>query len=417
MDIDVEVVPRPVLRAETEGSGGSVRDLPAGNTLELDLVGTAGGLEALRPDWDALFERAGGPGQVFQTASFIDLYARTHGLGTEHDTCADAGCECRLAILTARRSGRLVLVWPLVMRRVAGLRVLTWLGEPIAQYGDVLIDPREATLPLLQAAFAHAVETLRPDAVRLRKVRADAAVTTFLAAQGRAPISVAEAPCVTLAAGGSFFESRQSGRAKKNRRRLMRRLEEQGKVEVEQPAGTVSAPALVSAGLEFKRGWLVRRGLVSPALADRRLDVFLAAGVGDPRTGIVVLSLRLEGRPIAVAIGFRCKTKLMVHLIAHATDVERHGAGVLNLEAIFRWAEAEGLEAVDLLSPSADYKLDWADIKVPVRDYVWGITWRGSLLTRAVDRILVPGAKRLTAALPMALRRRLAACVLGQSPG
>lgn len=410
MDRNAEAVPRPVLRADAEGSGGSACLPEATGPLDLAVIDSVAGLEALRADWDSLFERAGGPGQVFQTAGFVDLIVRTHGLGNEHEACVAAGCSCRLAVMTARRGKRLVLVWPMVVRRFAGLRALTWLGEPIARYGDVLIDRDEPAVPLLTAAYAHALATLRPDIVRLRKVRADAAVAPFLATLGHVPLEPTEAPFVTLAAGGSAFESRQSGKARKNRRRLMRRLEEQGSVAMELPADGSCTTELVAAGLELKRHWLIRRGLVSLALADSHLDACLAVAAGERKadTGTLVFGMRLAGRPVAVALGFRCKSRLMLHLITHAPDVERHGAGVLNLEAILRWAEAEGLEAVDLLPPKADYKLDWADGSVGVADHVWGVTPRGRLVVLGIDRTVLPRLKPLLESLPLALRRRLA---------
>jgi hypothetical protein len=102
----------------------------------------------------------------------------------------------------------------------------------------VVFDPAER-LDTLQAAWAHAQRELKPDVVRLRRVRADASIAPLLASLEIAASEVVEAPCITLAAGGSSFEERQSGKAKKNRRRLLRRLEEQGLVVFDELASII----------------------------------------------------------------------------------------------------------------------------------------------------------------------------------
>ena len=44
-----------------------------------------------------------------------------------------------LFIPTYRTHGRLTMIWPMVRTRIADLNKPTWLGEPVTQYGDVLI--------------------------------------------------------------------------------------------------------------------------------------------------------------------------------------------------------------------------------------------------------------------------------------
>ena len=375
--------------------------------LQIDVIRDGAALASLAPEWDTLFARAAHPAQVFQTHAFAALYARIYQLERPQRSA-------EFAIVTARSCGRLVLVWPMVMNRRSGLVWLSWLGEPISQYGDALIDPALPRLELLHATYDHVRNTLAPDAFRLRKVRADAAIAPFLSDLGMIPAEVVEAPCVTLAAGGSAFESRQSGKAMKNRRRLMRRLEERGTVEFRELTCDQDAATALTLALADKRDWLERRALVSPALGDPRLDVFLRAALADPNraTGCAAFELKLDGRQIAFALGFRCKGRLMLHMITYAADAEKSGAGILNLEAILQRAEAEGLEALDLLPPKAEYKLDWADQSIPVASYTWGVSAYGRLAIATLDHGLVPRLKTAIATLPFAARRALAARTL-----
>ncbi len=375
------------------------------DTLTFSIAGDLQALADLAPEWNALFETAGAPHRVFQSFGFVELWTRTF-LAREHNAC-----RCRLAILTVRRAGKLVLVWPLVVQRKFAHTVLSWLGEPVAQYADLLIDPAEPALPLMQAAYAHARHVLRPDVLRLRRVRQDAAILPLLHAIGTHETGHVEAPFVTLGAGAgsSGFEDRQSGKAKKNRRRLMRRLEEQGKVEIVHATGAQAA-SLVDSALIIKRDWASRRGLFAPSLTDPRFDAFMraAAHTNAAATGCAVFSLSLEGHAVAIAVGFVCGRRLMLHLITHTECVEKCGAGILNLEAILRHAEARGLEAVDMLPPVADYKLQWSDGATPVCDHTLGLTPAGRCIAATLDGIIKPLAKRSLDRLPLALRQRIA---------
>ena len=381
------------------------RHAAAAAGITLELVETAQALRALAPEWDALFERAGRPTQVFQTHAFAEAWARTY---------RDDG-RPRLAIVTGRQDGRLALVCPFVVERSAGLNVLAWLGAPIAQYGDVLVEPGPDAPAMLSAAWEHVRTHVRPDVVRLRKVRADAAVSPLLATISdfqscqEEAASVTLGPCSRDASSTASFEDRQSSKARKNRRRLLRRLEEQGAVCFEALEPSQLARARAAAGLAMKRRWLDARGLYSAAFADRRIEQFFetTAADGAPDTGCRVFALTLDGTPIAAAIGFVGQQRLTLHMIAYDLPHEKAGAGVLNLEAILRWAEARGLTDVDLLAPKADYKMDWADATASVCDHAAATSVPGWIYVRAVDQLLKPLAKAALAHLPVTLTRRI----------
>ena len=376
----------------------------------LQVVDTVAGLDALAPEWNDLFARAGRPINVFQTHAFAALWARTY-LARDGETDTDT----RLAIVTARVAGRLVLVWPLVIEHQLGLRVLSWLGAPIAQYGDILLDPSRDGAAIVDAAWDSIRTELRPDVVRLRKVRADAAIAPHLARIGAVETCRDEAASVTLAGrDGQSFETGLSGRARKNRRRLMRRLREQGTVEFERLSGSAAAQALVEAGLAIKRRWLGARGQYSQAFADPRLDRFFGAAAAADATagaGLTVYGLELDGRPISVVLGFACQDRMTLHVIGYDLDVERSGAGVLALEAVLRDCESRGFTAVDLLAPKAAYKMDWADATIDVVDHAVPVSLKGRACVTLYDGFIRGQAKATLEHLPLALRQLIAATV------
>jgi CelD/BcsL family acetyltransferase involved in cellulose biosynthesis len=371
--------------------------------LRFEVVQSTTAIDALSTDWNELFAHAGRPTQVFQTHAFSALWARIYS--------SDAK-TASLAIIIARQAGRLVMVWPLVVERSLGLKVVSWLGAPIAQYGDVLIAPSETTSAsgVISQAWDYIQNTLRPDVLRLRKVRSDAAITPFLARIGAIELLRQEAPAVTLKATGTqSFEDRQSAKARKNRRRLLRRLEEQGTVTFQTAAGNAQAAGLAVAALDIKRRWLTERGLHSQAFAGDRLDRFFKAAAADPDspTGCTVFTLSLDGRPLSALMGFACGNRMTLHVIGYDLDFERSGAGVLGLEATLRHCEQAGMTAVDLLAPRADYKLDWADETVDVVDHALPVTLKGRAYVSMYDQGLRPAAKSTLEKLPLALRKTL----------
>ena len=85
-------------------------------------------------------------------------FSGSTGSGTGATTiCPPAGTKgAELAIVTARRNGSLVMVWPLVLERSNGLSTLSWMGDPVSQYGDVLVDDlADATDVLRQGLEFH----------------------------------------------------------------------------------------------------------------------------------------------------------------------------------------------------------------------------------------------------------------------
>lgn len=332
--------------------------------------------DALEPEWNDLFRRAGKDTQLFQTFNWNWHWAN-------HYLPATPGERGRrsLAIVTVRRHGRLVMLWPLVAERVAGLRVLHWMGEPVSQYGDVLAEAAPDTAPLMRQAWEYIKTRLGADAAFLRKVRADAAVAPLLGELGLRRTAVAEAPYLDLASAPDFaaYEQRYSGKARKNRRRLMRRLEERGAVVIERHTGGAQARAAALEAITLKRNWLKATGRLSPALADERFAGFfgdVAEGRIRP-AGCGLTMLKSAGETAGVAIDVTCGARRAAHIIVHDDRLDAFSPGTLLLQEWIRGASADRIGTFDLLAPAYAYKSDWADATVAVEDFAQGLTLTG----------------------------------------
>jgi CelD/BcsL family acetyltransferase involved in cellulose biosynthesis len=338
---------------------------------QLDVIADSKQFDALEGEWNALFERAGRPCHIFQSHSWLWHWANFY---------LDSRRE--LSIVAGRRGGRLVLIWPLVLTRTCTIKRLAWMGEPIIQYGDALVDNGEDALLNESWSF---ITGLGADLIELRKTRNDAAVYGLLARLA-VPISYSTAPFVDLtrSGNGDAFQQRYSAKTRSNWRRHRRRLQELGPVAFEQHCSGVAAHDLVVNALALKRAWLDQRGFVSPVLQDERLDRFLQAialaAVGRP--SMRISAMRCNGKPVAVEISFACNGHVFGDIIAHAVNLEKYGAGVLLAEYSIRTAQEQGYARFDMMAPADAYKLGWADDAVQVTDWAVPLSAAGAWYLR-----------------------------------
>jgi CelD/BcsL family acetyltransferase involved in cellulose biosynthesis len=354
---------------------------PVAPGFALQFVTTRAAFDALGPEWNDLFGRAGRDTQLFQTFNWNWHWAN-HYLPHR----AEDQRTCSLAIVAGRLEGRLVMLWPLVLERTAGLAALRWMGEPVSQYGDVLLEDVPGAQELLQQAWRAILARLGADVLHLRKVRADAVVGPLLRQMGMAEVARAEAPFLDLASAPDFatYDQRYGAKARKNRRRLMRRLTERGDAALERHTVGPEAAAAARQALALKQAWIRTTGRLSPALADARFAAFFAdaaEGRGRP-AGCGVTVLKSMGVPAALGIDLTCAGRRAAHVIVHDPQLEAFSPGTLLLQEWVRGACGDGVATFDLLAPAYAYKLDWADGSVGVGDYALGITPAGRLYAR-----------------------------------
>jgi len=401
-------------QASAREASGDIRIVKEGRqaaaqtpACQLAFVRDRAGFDALEAEWKALFERAGQSTQLFQRFNWLWHWCN-HYLADPQA----AGQGPRLAIVTARREGRLVMVWPLVSERAGGVKTLSWMGDPVNQYGDVLVDDADDAEAILRAAWKFIVARSGADVVLLRKVRADAAIAPLLSANGAIATEKLGAPYLDLASAPSFaeYEKRYSSGSRRNRKRQRRRLEERGTVDIEACTQGDRASELARFAIDLKRAWLSERGLVSAAFADNRIADFFAdvAGGAERPADCHVLALLCGDVPVALEIGLTCKGRAAIHVIVYDRAYEKVAAGALLMEESIRRSCEAGLQTFDLLAPAAPYKTDWADGTVEVCDWVVPLSLAGHVYGRLYFGFLRNLVKKAMAASPDSLRRVVA---------
>ncbi len=372
--------------------------------LELALVTDRAAFDALENDWNALFEKSGRDTQVFQSFNWNWHWAN-HYLAS-----AEGGIDgLNLSIVTARRNGELIMVWPLVAERVRAITQIFWMGEPVSQYGDVLIANTPDALDVMRAGWEFLKSKAKGDVVRLRRVRADARITPLLQEIGARVTNTDYAPYLDLASANTFadYENRYASRARRNRKRLARRLAEVGETKFERHCGGERARQLAVVALELKAQWLKSKGLVSHAIADTRMSAFFAAAAEGTThsTNCIVAALTCNGEPAALEVSFTCKGRLAMHVIVYNLKYEKSGAGVLLLEQSLRDGYADKLAVYDMLAPGDAYKLEWADGKTEVTDWAQPLTLAGKTYARIYLGLVRGRMKAALSNMPDGLRR------------
>jgi CelD/BcsL family acetyltransferase involved in cellulose biosynthesis len=336
--------------------------------FQIEIATTRAGFDALEAQWMALFERAGRAQQAFQTFAWLSCWA---------DHYLDRAS--RLCVVTGWRDGRLVMVWPLVARGRLGVTKLGWMGEPVSQYGDVLIETGPAARAHLLAGW-NKLATLGADLVLLRKLREDSPLVAVLAGVTSACAKQA-APFAQFRGRADFSEvlASLSPKAHSSRRRLLRRLRETGDIAFVSGADGADAEILVESGFAMKRAWLSRRGLYSgPVEDDAMLNFFLDfSSRKSNQATLLIDAICRDGRPIGVGITLAARNSALGHILAHDADFDKQGVGLLLADHVMKCCFERGLERYDMLAPFDDYKRNWATGAVPVADHVLGITALG----------------------------------------
>ncbi len=386
---------------------GAVRD--AACNLDLHLVSDWEEFEALEPVWNDLFERVGQSHNLFQSYNWNWHWCQSY-LRSDPKTNALA-----LSIVVGMREGRAVMIWPLLSNRHMGVKYVCWMGMPVSQYSDVLIEDGPDRLSWLEDGWNFICSRLGADMVCVPKVREDAALSSLLCALEVEPVQQAEAPYADLAEAGNYevYASRFSSRLRKNRRRQHRRLSEQGDVSIEVLTEGETACAAAQQAIDMKRRWLQNQGLVSKAFSDNRIDAFFASALSSPDkpAGCQVSVLKVGSDIVATVIGFVCNGRYATHICAYNLDPKfaHSGAGSLLIDATVQDCLEKGLENFDMMAPGDAYKYEWTDATVMVSDYAVPLTPRGRAY--AAFGACAYSAKAAFKTVPQRMRRALLAVV------
>lgn len=269
-----------------------------------------------------------------------------------------------LRIVTVRMDGRLVLIWPLVTRKQGLWHVGNWLGVGSGQYGDLVIEEGSDQTIWIEAAWRAITTGCGIDVLHLEGIREDAVVRRFLIDKKGKIKVMSKAPYINISEYEDWYAYHAALKRgfRRNMLRTRRRLNEMGQLVhrfIEDPSELES---VVKKSISLKLKWLKKRNiygrlLEKPESEKWLLNVALAAQKDDL---LKTTTLSLDDTIIATSIGFLYRGNYYVYFGAFDVDYTPFAPGKLDTTDALMWSFENDVETFDLLSPTEEYKLDWA---------------------------------------------------------
>jgi CelD/BcsL family acetyltransferase involved in cellulose biosynthesis len=300
------------------------------------------------------------------------------------------GGEDRLTVHVAYRGSRLVGALPLCVRRRFGLRVTEFVGGTWAALADLLVAPGEE--PSAVAGLVECAASSRHDFANLFGLPPSSRLVAALPPDALRLVERLEAPVLDLGAGWDVvYAARMSSKARSERRRRRRQLEELGTVEASVArAGEELERALEDAFRVHALRWQGRRdpsGFITPAgMNFHRAALLRLAEAGVPR----LVTIRLDGRAIAFALSLHLSGRAYGVTLAFDPAYARFSPGSEAKLVSLETAAEEGIGRVELLGAAGAHKQRFTDRFEPISQ---GIGLARTLRGRAAVRALVGGIR------------------------
>jgi CelD/BcsL family acetyltransferase involved in cellulose biosynthesis len=346
----------------------------------VETVRTAEEFESLAPEWDSLVRAMARP-SPFLLHGWLAEWWRCYGRSGES-----------LAVVSARRQGRLVGAAPLFIRREHGVRVVRFLGAHESALADLLVaeDEPSSTAQLLQ-------DGIRSQAFDYADLFGLPGMSLLGESDGLRVVERVEAPVLLMPNGWEDAYRAKTGSKKRNlHRRRLRQLGELGDVEFSVGRTREELEAMLEEAFRLHTLRWQGRPDGSTFGTEKGRDFHRAAlrRIADDDVLRIVL-MRVGGRPVAFHYFFELDGTMVVHRLAFDPALARYSPGLVSTLETLRIASEDGITRVEFLGGHERYKLELADREEPLHEAIGlaGNPW-GSLAAR----------RRLAS---LSLRRRL----------
>ena len=360
--------------------------------LRIETVSSEAGFVELADSWDDLVRAMPRP-SPFLLHSWLLEWWRHYGRGAD------------LVVHVAFRGDHLVGALPLCTRRRFGLRVSEFVGGTWATLADALVAPGEDAQAVVAELAAAALEG-EHDFADLFGLPGSSRLLAALPQGSLRLVQRLEAPVCDL--GPSWeaaYTSRLSSKARSERRRRLRQLEQHGTVESEVARTREEiARAVEDAFVVHDLRWRGRRdasGFITETGKRFHRAALLALADQDVARG---LTIRLDGRPIAFSLYLQLAGRSYGMNMAFDPAYAQYGPGSeAKLQAIEAcWSE--GIRRIELLGTAAEHKRRFTDRFEPVYE---GIGLAGTRRGRAATEALLAGIRLRRALKRSKTARRL----------
>jgi CelD/BcsL family acetyltransferase involved in cellulose biosynthesis len=378
---------------------GGAALVPEGGHLMM--VTTVAGLRALESGWRALEEGHGRPHGVFQTFDWVLSWALSY-----------AGADNAIVVVAGLRYGRLVFAWPLLRQTTGPVAVLRWLSEPLAQYGDIVVERTEDAEAWMDAGLALLRREGGFDSLWLRHVRSDAAAAPYLQKHFQSANLIEQAPWLDLTAfkDDAAYDARYSSSQRKRRKKIRKSLEDDfGPVAFTVLEPGDAATAAMATAVAEKNLWIDERGRQNQILGCPRLLGFLdrLSRIEGGATRMLISCMTAGGKPLSWEIGLRFGKTHFGFITSHVNALTDYSPARLHMDYSQRLALKDGMAAFDLMVPHDAHKESWSSATVDTEDYHLPLTPGGWAYGRLYLEALRPALRAAYYRLPESALRAL----------
>lgn len=378
--------------------------------VQIEIHDTLEAVALLETEWRALQAKVDDGLGYFQTFDWCQNWCRYYLEGSARDS------NLRLQIITFRCGGQLACVLPLVERKRAyGPTILQSLGNPMAQYSNLLLDIAMLPVAKMRECWMTFSESVTADAIIFDRFPKNSQMAEIL---DEAHI-ITETGDISLIMDLEQIESWEIFQAsfkktvRRGRRRRYKKIEEElGKIDLEVHfGGTDAYRAAIQQSLEFKRVWLKESGRNVSAFSGQHAADFLTSLEGDraSRDGAMSYVMKAGGKPIAIELGFLKNGHYYCFLGSFDWSCRSYSAGKVQMEQSLKWAIENQISRIDFLGNYEAYQGDWSNSSAEMLNYSAAKSIKGKVYTQLWEQRLKPGIKSAFRRLPPALRKGLIA--------
>lgn len=333
------------LQIRLTGNANPWGEVIMGEACKVESVTSPDELEALRPEWCALY--AGAPGKM----------------AAQHPAYFDAAREVAspgrlLAAVTVRRAGALTGLWPLSFYTMRGCRVACHPGAGgHEEYAGMLVAPDADAAEVVGSAIGEIRR--HADFVTVYNLPSHAPMIAALRRNALASSISSIASFVVDLSGVGGWDRWLQTKSKNFRQNLggqRRNLAKRGVLESVQDEA-----AVIPWFFREKRKWLEKTGgraawVSNPALGER----FFGALARQPDSPLKTFALKIDGAYIAAGLCVVSENRLeyIATVYADGSEWERYSPGMLVSEDCGRWAVENGLD-LDFRFMDVPYKHRW----------------------------------------------------------
>ncbi len=369
-------------------------------TFELQVLRSHAEFPALKAAWQNL-EAATAEPCFFQSYAWCGHLAEVL-----HRTNPDR-YEAFVAVATT--AGSVVALWPMSRQKRAGIWELRALDDPFGQFAGLIYADPSAAQFLVDAALSYVRDRRLADVVILDRVLEESPLFSALQAYGATCRSTVGAPAIETRCWPSFADLKSSRNKKtmKNLRNATNRLSKVGPWQHRATTSGAETLPIISATLRQRTAWLETKGMTAPQFRSAAHEQVLMRGqswgMDAARIGF---ELSCEGRSIARQWGFRHQKRYYAFMSSTDPEFSHLSPGRVHLAFVIEEAMRQGMDALELLTPAANYKMIWTDNVRQLHNLALPLSTKGWVRDRVWDRSLRPAAKACYYALPIAMRWR-----------